>query len=682
MEFSSLNDAENVALADIDQDMDQDSVAAQSSTYEDDVVGPSDALAQQTDHDNIHANKNGQLADISIDAKTDETQSHFFKTENREQLSWLFKIIFFFNILIMVDSGAIPASLSAMETEMTLSFTEMGALGSLVYVGLTCSSLFAGSWLQKYTERNILVVSIGINGLFCLVFGLSDSTLMLLIARTITGASQAFLVIFAPCWVDAFAPDDSGTLWMAMLQLSNPLGIMLGYVFGIIADGKFITDTWGAWRVVFIIQGCVVMLLAASLLLIRADLFAIKNGAPPPVVVQSSAKKDTGNDTELNTSGFEHTSTAPLVRSSVVTRGADSHRHSSLFMAEIMPRSSLESHASSRGDVDSNGVAQDNTFATRQARVSSFANAFAGRPRLESVDIFALTGAETLVQESVHDGSFSSSSRAHGFEDDDNGDGNLLTDLDLNSPHPSHDERSSSFSFNTASTGSGQPSVKAQLAILLSNPIYVLIVATLSALYFVVTGIQFWITPYLVDEIGADIGLVGISFVICSATGPTLGVVFGGWLIDHIGGYSGAAQLFKALQVCACFVFVALVGCVFAAFLQSFWPTIILIWIVLFAGGAIVPACTAITIDITPASMRPLGSAVAQISYNLFGYALSPILTGYFMEAAGSVTFGFQSVLLWSFWAAICLWAAFVYSYRQLHPSNMSSDFQHLHNPN
>ena len=42
---------------------------------------------------------------------------------------------------------------------------------------------------------------------------------------------QAIPAVYFPVWVDEFAPGDSATVWMAIIQAGAPLGIMAGYVF-------------------------------------------------------------------------------------------------------------------------------------------------------------------------------------------------------------------------------------------------------------------------------------------------------------------------------------------------------------------------------------------------------------------------------------------------------------------
>ena len=81
-----------------------------------------------------------------------------------------------------------------------------------------------------------------------------------------------------------------------------------------------------------------------------------------------------------------------------------------------------------------------------------------------------------------------------------------------------------------------------QLKAMATSSLFVSLTLALSGLYFVVTGIQYWVTDYLTLPVaeggmGMDQGLVVICFSVLSLTGPTAGVFFGGWIIDKQGGY-------------------------------------------------------------------------------------------------------------------------------------------------
>lgn len=49
----------------------------------------------------------------------------------------------------------------------------------------------------------------------------------------------------------------------------------------------------------------------------------------------------------------------------------------------------------------------------------------------------------------------------------------------------------------------------------------------MAALYFTVTGVQYWGTSYMLVTLRAPLPLVNGLFIVCAATGPTLGVFAG-----------------------------------------------------------------------------------------------------------------------------------------------------------
>jgi len=67
----------------------------------------------------------------------------------------------------------------------------------------------------------------------------------------------------------------------------------------------------------------------------------------------------------------------------------------------------------------------------------------------------------------------------------------------------------------------------------------------MTCLYFVVTGVQYWVPSYMLVAISDSRNLVNYSFIVCAGTGPTLGIFFGGWIIDYFGGYKDSTVTLK-----------------------------------------------------------------------------------------------------------------------------------------
>ena len=201
--------------------------------------------------------------------------------------------------------------------------------------------------------------------------------------------------------------------------------------------------------------------------------------------------------------------------------------------------------------------------------------------------------------------------------------------------------------------------------------------AGLCALYFVVTGVQFWMTIYLVKVIKADYGAVLGAFAATSATGPVIGVVFGGWFIDRVGGYQGVGGRAKTAFYCAVFANIAVAFAIPAAFAKSFPVIIALIWLVLFWGGAIIPGATGLLLAAVNSDLRQFSSAISMFTYNIFGYAGGTIFpaiciqmmqNGYIddgmerdLAEEKSLRTGVQMILFWALFGGVFLtWSAWV----------------------
>lgn len=130
----------------------------------------------------------------------------------------------------------------------------------------------------------------------------------------------------------------------------------------------------------------------------------------------------------------------------------------------------------------------------------------------------------------------------------------------------------------------------------ITNGLFISVVFGLCSMYFIVTGVQFWLTAYLIDILACDPVVVLILFSICSITAPLLGVIIGGTFADMYGGYKGKNVL-KALKLCFAFGLVAFVFAFPLGFLKTLVYIFVLLWTFLFFGAAIIPVGTGIMVS-------------------------------------------------------------------------------------
>jgi len=79
----------------------------------------------------------------------------------------------------------------------------------------------------------------------------------------------------------------------------------------------------------------------------------------------------------------------------------------------------------------------------------------------------------------------------------------------------------------------------------LTQPDYMLNLASITCLFITVTAIQFWMTDYMVQVLGQSQSTAFKTFASLSLIGPVGGVITGGALFSRIGGYNS----YKALHV-------------------------------------------------------------------------------------------------------------------------------------
>lgn len=169
-------------------------------------------------------------------------------------------------------------------------------------------------------------------------------------------------------------------------------------------------------------------------------------------------------------------------------------------------------------------------------------------------------------------------------------------------------------------------------------------VSAISCLFFIVSGIQYWISDYMITVLGASKHVVFIYFSATAITAPIFGAIAGSVITSKLGGYE------SKLTMRSC-IFAALICAMFAVFVPSqddFQWIVFMVWVILFCGGYILPAMQGIMMMQVDNDQKSMASSFANFSYNFFGYMPAPVVYG----AVCSLDIGDKSrwgmvVLMW-----------------------------------
>ena len=506
-------------------------------------------LANSENKDNSNNNKLYEL-------KNSGSKIHFGNnilrlTEAEDDIpSFHRNIIFAFfllsNLFLNYDTGVIPASLIKITQEIKFNYSEQALIGSLVYLGLSFASLFVSMIFSKFGPSKVCSLILLLNCISCFTFSLSSNKIILFSMRFLMGATEAFIVIYGPVWVNNYSPLEYSTTWMGILHSCIVLGVVTGYVTASIIInffGKYFT-----WRFAIQIQGFAEIFFALFFWL--------------------------ENDEYIN---------------------VDVRKTISINEIELENKNNINTNNYNNNQVNNNNFTiphGSNASFPRNSRMSKRKL----NPRIDSIE----------------------TSNIHGFL------------------------------FQTKQV--------------LTTPLYVSITCGLCSIYFIVTGIQFWMTKYLIEILEAEPLLVNIIFSIISITAPLFGVLVGGAFSDKYGGYKGD-NVIKAIKICIAFGLVSFVFAFPMGFLFQIIYLSILLWSFLFFGAAIIPIGTGIMISSVQKDCQATSSSISQLIFNLFGYFFSPMLTGYIMDKFSDKRQGFIWGMRVVFWWVIFSLIFFIISY-------------------
>jgi len=548
--------------------------------------------------------------------------------------------------IVNFDSGAIPAALDNISAEFKLNSLELGSLGCLPYIALTVMSPASGYFLTKYSPKTLIGVGLVINLFANLAMALSKITFLLCFSRFVIGLTQASFLIYTPVWVEEFAPLNWKTCWVALLQASVPIGIDVGYV----VSGLLTTHNI-AWQKSIWIQVAIMAPLVVIYYFIPSYYINVPDAAT------TGSRMWNPNETTPNKHSMCDSRRSAMSSSTVLTTAKNGVRGYKVPSTHDVDEDG-ETHETNEVEVEVDDDDDVETASTRSGEGTG-GDLGAGSDDLEHGGDIEEDNCNDLDHEVEGNGGGNDIEKGDGLHDVEQKSGRKviidigeeLEDIILDDELETEVDAANKNSTLPISLGARQlsmrtsihpfnlPQVKTPYLAGLLNGLYLSTIFTLCALFFVVNGMQYWCTIWLTKDFkpeGAseeDFKKVVIpAFGGVAATAPILGVLMGGIIIDSTGGYGpSAAQKSKALKILLGFAILAAASGIAASLVKGpdgFWPVVVLLWCVLFFGGAIVPGETGVMLTSIPAKSRPLASGFGQGSYNIFGYSLGIFLPG------------------------------------------------------
>ena len=175
--------------------------------------------------------------------------------------------------------------------------------------------------------------------------------------------------------------------------------------------------------------------------------------------------------------------------------------------------------------------------------------------------------------------------------------------------------------------------------------------------------------------LGSDKVRAQFIFILTAATAPIPGALLGSAIADSYGGYKGKNQL-TALKICCVFAICASVFAVWMCFVEDDLTFGFVMFMLLFFGSALTPACYGIIVSCVSKEYQSASSAFGQIFFNFGGFFLAPNISGYvidsFQDEYRGLVWGYRLVLAWNIFTVAFLFGATFFSYLQYRKRELS----------
>lgn len=185
------------------------------------------------------------------------------------------------NLLNYVDRQALYAVFPLIKTDLNLSDTGLGFLGSAFMLCYMLAAPFFGRLGDRSNRARLAAGGLAVWSLATMLSGCATSYRMLLGARTLVGVGEASFGTVSPGLLADYFPRERRGRMLSLFFLAIPVGSALGYILGGQLGQAF------GWKTAFLLVGVPGLVLALPLYLLndpRKNALPAETSSPEPLL--------------------------------------------------------------------------------------------------------------------------------------------------------------------------------------------------------------------------------------------------------------------------------------------------------------------------------------------------------------------------------------------------------------
>ena len=179
-------------------------------------------------------------------------------------------------ILSSCDGGIIPQqNINIIKDFNANEEQSVGLFGSIDYIGRIVGAIIFTIIMGKMNRKMILVSTLIFKTITLFIPLFTVEYYINIIARCLSGLSQVFYPTYLPVWCDQYGKKDQRAMWVTIVQIGNPLGIIIGYGISMFCERINLLGING-WRTAFAIEGITLIICAIIILFFDSIYFSEK----------------------------------------------------------------------------------------------------------------------------------------------------------------------------------------------------------------------------------------------------------------------------------------------------------------------------------------------------------------------------------------------------------------------
>ena len=208
------------------------------------------------------------------DKEENNNNNSYIEIDSKKRFT-IFLTLFMIATFSSCDGGIVPQQNSTIQKEFGGDGEKrVGLFGSVDYIGRIFGAVVFTIIMGRMNRKMLLVYTLIFKTITLFIplftYKADPDTNYLInnIARGLSGISQVFYPTYLPVWCDQYGKKSQKTIWVTLVQIGNPVGIIIGYGLGMLFEGLKLFSMTG-WRTSFAFEG--IILIACSIILLFFD---------------------------------------------------------------------------------------------------------------------------------------------------------------------------------------------------------------------------------------------------------------------------------------------------------------------------------------------------------------------------------------------------------------------------